>query len=174
MKLAVRLPVLSTMFWLAACGGSGNTTPQPTTPPPAAPTPAKAEPTGNAPQAPAPTPAAQPANAAPTPAAAATAAPTPADLGKVLETITDGPTAQAAKDKLDGILAQLKSAKAAVTGGQLGGDLGKLAGAAASKAGIDLPAIKAATAKQLDSLLQNAAVKGAIGPTLEQIKALLQ
>jgi 3-oxoacyl-ACP reductase-like protein len=179
MNLAARFLLLSTTLSLAACGGNSTPTPQPTTPPPAAnppagaPAAAKVDPTGNVPKAPEPTPAAQPANAAATPAAAA-AAPSPADLGKVLETITDGPTAQAAKDKLDAILTQLKSAKAAVTGGQLGGDLGKLAGAAASKAGIDLAAIKAAAGKQLDSLLQNEAVKGAIGPTLEQIKALLQ
>lgn len=184
MNLAARISLLSTSLWLAACGNPNEPQQPPTTPPAAkapagTPAPANVAPAGNVQKAPEQTPAVVPANAAPsatppTPAAAAPAAPTPADLGKVLETITDGPTAQAAKGKLESILAQLKGAKDAVVGGQLGGDLGKIAGAAASKAGVDLPAIKAAAGKQLDSLLQNAAVKAAIGPTLEQIKALLQ
>lgn len=186
MKLAARISLLSTSLWLAACGNPNEPQQPPTTPPAAkapvgtpTPAPANVAPAGNVQKAPEQTPAVVPANAAPSatppaPAAAAPAAPTPADLGKVLETITDGPTAVAAKGKLESILAQLKGAKDAVVGGQLGGDLGKLAGAAASKAGVDLPAIKAAAGKQLDSLLQNAAVKAAIGPTLEQIKALLQ
>ncbi|MBM4062935.1 MAG: hypothetical protein FJ265_17845 [Planctomycetes bacterium] len=119
-------------------------------------------------QSPAP---AQPAAAQP--AAAADLQPTVENLGKILTGITDGPTAQAAKSKLDTIIGSLKSAAEAAKG-QLGGDLGKLAGAAAAKAGVDLGAIKAAALQQVDKLLANDAIQGAIGPTLEQLKGYLK
>lgn len=100
-------------------------------------------------------------------------APKVEDLGKVLGGITDGPTAQAAKSKIESLIQQLKAAKNVATSGQLGGDLGKIAGAAAAKAGVDLTALKAEAKKQVDSLLGNASIKAAIGPTLEQLKGLL-
>lgn len=182
MNPLVRFAPISTVLLLAACGGTNEAAPKaPPTPAPAA-APAGQAPSGNIPKAPEPTPAvtptapaAQPPTTPPSPAIAApTAAPTTADLNKVLESITDGPTAQAAKGKLDAIMVQLKSAKDAVTTGALGGDIGKLAGAAAGAAGVDLASIKALAKKQVDSLLANEAVKSAIGPTLEQLKALLQ
>jgi hypothetical protein len=116
---------------------------------------------------------AQPAAAQPAAAAAGELQPTVENLGKILGGITDAPTAVAAKGKLETILGSLKSAADAVKG-QFGGDLSKVAGGIAAKAGVDLGAIKTAALLKVDGLLANAAIKSAIGPTLEQLKGYLK
>ncbi len=105
----------------------------------------------------------------------AAAAPTIADLPKVLGTIVDGNTATAAKGQLEAITQQLQTAKAAAPASATGaakdalGGLGKLAGQAAAKLGVS-----ADTVKQVATLLENPAIKAAIGPTLEKLQGLLQ
>lgn len=172
MNRIATLTLFSTTFVFTACGSSTEA---------AANAPASGSPANaSSAQPPAPvyskapeTPAAKP----PVPAAnAPTNAPADptADLGKLLSTITDGPTAQAAKAKLETVIQSLEGMKNAATSGQLGADLGKLAGAAASKVGVDLAGWKVAAEKQVTSLLANPAVKGAIGPTLDRLQALLK
>jgi hypothetical protein len=155
-----QLALLSTALALPSCGTKTEAT-TPGTPTPQAP--AAGQPT----VPPVKTPAA-------TPPVASQAAPTVADLPKLLETITDGPTAQLAKGKLESLIATLKNATNTATSGQLGSDLGKLAGAAAAKAGVDVSALKSAALTKVQSLLTNETIKGAIGPTLEQLVALLK
>lgn len=180
MNCTFRLALISTLALFTACSKTVDATPAPGTPTPAAP--------GQAPKADAPAPATNipkapnqdaaviPAGVTPAKAAATDlpANPTVADLGKLLGTITDGPTATAVKGKLETVITSLKSAASGSGASALGGDLTKLAGAAAEKVGVDLPALKAATLKQVEGLLTNDAIKGAIGPTLEQLKTLLK
>lgn len=163
-----RIVLLTTSLALAACGtkSEGQTPATPGNPAPHSP--AAETPAGNKPAAP--TPAVTPPVTPP----ASQAAPTVAELPKLLETITDAPTAQLAKSKLEACIAALKNAKDVATSGQLGGDLGKLAGAAAAKAGVDMTALKSAALAKVQGLLTNETVKAAIGPTLEQLLPLLK
>ena len=184
MNCTIRLALVSTVALFTACSKPAEATPVPGTPTPAAApgqTPkadTPALPATNIAKAPHQDAAVMPAGLTPAKAAASDlpANPTVADLGKLLGTITDGPTATAAKSKIESIINSLKSAASAAGAGAgaLGGDLSKLAGAAAEKAGVDMPALKAAALKQVEGLLNNDAIKGAIGPTLEQLKTLLK
>jgi hypothetical protein len=159
MKLTLHL-VLSSALLLTACSREPESNnPAPTTPP------TQEQPKPDAPKVP-------PASA-PTPAENTTpvAPPAIADLGKILGTIKDGPTAEAAKPKLDALVHQLQTAKAAVPAAakdSLGG-LGKLATDAAAKIGVG-PEVMS----QITALLQNPSVKAAIGPTLEKLQGLLK
>lgn len=183
MNCTIRLALVSTLALFTGCSKPAEATPVPGTPTPAAApgqtpkadTPAPATNIAKAPHQDAPV---MPTGLTPAKAAASDlpANPTVADLGKLLGTITDGPTATAAKSKIELIINSLKSAASAAGAGAgaLGGDLSKLAGAAAEKAGVDVPALKAAALKQVEGLLNNDAIKGAIGPTLEQLKTLLK
>ncbi len=153
MNCITKLVLISSAALLACCGTKTEAAPKPTVPGASGMTP----PANNIPKAPQETPVAVPTT---TPVA---------DLGKVLSSITDGPTAQAAKGKLEAAIASLKSAA-----GAAGTDLTKLAGSAAASAGVDVTSLKAAALKQVESLLSNAAVKTAIGPTLEQLVPLLK
>jgi len=168
MNRIATLTLFSTTFLFTACGSSTEAA----TNAPATGSPANA----SSPQAPAPVYSKAPETPAAKPTVPATNAPVDpmADLGKLLSTITDGPTAQAAKARLETMLQSLEGMKNAATSGQLGSDLGKLAGAAASKAGVDLAGWKVAAAKQVTSLLAMPAVKGAIGPTLDRLQSLLK
>ncbi len=181
MNCTFRLALVSTLALFTACSKTVDATPAPGTPTPAAapgqtPKADSPAPATNIPKAPNQDAAVMPAGLTPAKAAATDlpSNPTVADLGKLLGSITDGPTATAAKGKLDAVITSLKSAASGAGASSLGGDLTKLAGAAAEKVGVDLPALKAAALKQVEGLLTNDAIKGAIGPTLEQLKTLLK
>jgi len=96
-------------------------------------------------------------------------APSLADLGKLLSGITDGPTATAAKGKLETLVGSLKSAAGSAPAAGGLGELGKLAGQAATKLGVSPEVMQ-----QITALLANPAVKDAIGPVLEQLQSLLK
>ena len=100
------------------------------------------------------------------------------DLGKLLGGITDGPTAAAAKGPLEAALGQLKNAlagadaKAKVESAASGADpvsSGKqMAMDVLAKFGLG-----AGTVDTITGLLDNPAVKSAIGPMLEQLKGMI-
>ena len=92
------------------------------------------------------------------------------DIGKLLGGITDAPTANAAKGPLEGAIAQLKNALAGANAGSGGSaDMAKkLTGDVLAKFGLG-----AGTMDTITSLMNNAAVKSAIGPMLEQLKSLI-
>lgn len=99
------------------------------------------------------------------------AAPALADLGKLLSTVKDAPTAEAAKPQLEALTQQLQTAKKSVSGGTkdaLGG-LGKLATDAAGKLGVSSEVMT-----QIKTLLQDPAIAGVIGPVLQKLQGLLQ
>lgn len=171
MNCITKLALISTAALLASCGTKTEAAPMAPTPAGVTPTTTPVAPANNIPQAPHQAPAVTPT---PAPVATPPAAPTMADLGTILGGITDGPTATAAKSKLEAVIASVKSAASAATSGQLGADLSKLAGTAAAKAGVDMAGLKAAALKQVEGLLSNPAIKSAIGPTLEQLVPLLK
>jgi hypothetical protein len=164
MKPILHLVLSATALLLTACSPASETP----TPPAAKTPPAGAQPKPEAAVAPAPVAAPAPA---PAPKSAAVAAPALADLGKVLGSIKDAPTAEAAKGPLDALVLQLQTAKASVPAGTkdaLGG-ISKLASDAAAKAGVS-PEVMT----QLASLLDNPTIKAVIGPTLEKLQGLLK
>ena len=175
MKCTLHL-VLSSALLITACTHEARpaTPTNPETPP------TQEQPKSQGATVPTPTPTPTPAPSASTPAAHApapaanqpsVAAPAITDLGKILATIKDGPTAEAAKGKLDALVQQLQTAKAAVppvAKDSLGG-LGKLATDAAAKTGVGTEVVR-----QITALLEIPAVKAAIGPTLEKLQGLLQ
>lgn len=106
--------------------------------------------------------------------AAAAAAPAKSfDVNKILGSIKDKPTAEAAKGPLEGAIASLKS--------MMGGTTGTSGGAADAssgmkKLGADVLAkfgINGDTMNMITGLLGNPAVSGAIGPVLNQLKGLI-
>jgi hypothetical protein len=89
------------------------------------------------------------------------------DVNKLLASITDGPTAEAAKGPLDSVVASLK--------GLAGGAVAE-ATTGAKKIGADTLAkygISGETLGMITGLLGNPAVTSVIGPTLNQLKGLL-
>jgi hypothetical protein len=162
--------LIAASAFAAACGGSSSAgtpdagrTAAPADPGPSATPPA---PIGKAPDATAPS--------APATAAPAGGTSSASDLAKVLGGITDETTAKAAKPALDSILASLQSVQNLVGGAAQAGtaapatagglDLAKAAGAALSRVGVG-----ADTVQQIQKLLQDPAIKGAIGATLEAL-----
>ena len=81
------------------------------------------------------------------------------DLGSTLGGITDGTTAEAAKEKLSGLVDGLK------------GQLDKLGGI--SKLTDTLGGLKDGVMEKIKGLMGNADVTKAIGPILEKLKGLL-
>jgi hypothetical protein len=92
------------------------------------------------------------------------------DIGKLLGGITDGATANAAKGPLEGAIAQLKNALSGATANAGGSaDMAKkMAGDVLAKFGIG-----AGTLGTITNLMNNEAIKGAIGPMLAQLKSLI-
>jgi hypothetical protein len=104
------------------------------------------------------------------------------ELQKVLTSITDGKTAEQAKGQVTTLTDQLgkalETAKAAATAAtEKGGDLGKLAGDLAGKAGDWLsPELKqsfSSISTEVTRLLGNEEIKNVLGATLEKLKGLL-
>lgn len=174
MNRIATLALVSTTVLFAACS---KPTEAATQPPANANAPVPPASPADVPAAPAPQPGKVPESPTNKPVAAPVtppAVPTMADLGKLLGSITDGPTAEAAKTQIEAVIQSLESTKKAATSGQLGSDLGKLAGAAAAKVGVDLAALKSAAMQQVTDLLARPAVKDAIGPTLDRLQSLLK
>lgn len=100
------------------------------------------------------------------------------DLPGVLQTIKDPATAEAARQKLQGIAQKLQnwSARAQDAANEGAGKLedaaqklGKMASDAFHKSGLDQKAMA-----KIDELLADPQIREAVGPTLLQLKAALQ
>jgi hypothetical protein len=118
-------------------------------------------------------------NAPETPTAPALAETKAVDIGALLAGITDGPSAATAKGPLASAIGGLETAlagagakakvdTAAAGGGDAASNAKKMAGEVLSKFGLG-----AGTGDTIGKLLDNAAVKSAIGPTLERLQQML-
>lgn len=184
MKSILTVALFSTLF-ATACSKEPATPTPPANPPANAPANAPAKDLGNVPAAPNQTPPVVQAPpvaekeivtepATPTPAAPV-AVPSLADLPKLLASIKDGASANAAKAPLEALVSKLQTAKdsaaaAPASGGTASGALSgltKIASDAAGKLGISED-----VQKQIGALLEKPEVKAAIGATLEKLKGL--
>jgi hypothetical protein len=187
MKPILTVALFSTLF-ATACSKEPATPTPPANPPANAPANTPAKDLGNVPAAPNQTPPVAQAPAvpekpvtneapvAPTPTPAApVAAPSLADLPKLLASIKDGASANAAKAPLEALVSKLQTAKdsaAPASGGNATGalsGLSKIASDAAGKLGISED-----VQKQIGALLEKPEVKAALGATLEKLKGLLK
>jgi hypothetical protein len=89
-------------------------------------------------------------------------------LQTTLAGITDGPTATAAKAKLETLIADLKTSL-----GELANS-GKLMEAVSAKFGANKDQLMSAVSTRVQALMNNEQVKAAIGPVLQQLQNLVK
>lgn len=89
-------------------------------------------------------------------------------LQTTLAGISDGPTATAAKGKLETLIADLKTSL-----GELSGS-GNLMESVSAKFGANKDQLMKAVSDRVGTLMGNEQVKAAIGPVLEQLQSLLK